>query len=160
MALKGIKVVEMLGLAPGPLCGTILADFGASVTVVQKILQSPFDVMSNGKRMLSVDLKSKEGVYIIRKLCSSSDILLDTFRPGEEWCQVFDNADACVTPVVEMDKVDEHELHASRKTFYRDCENGIVPEPAPRLSATPGVSTGRQPMPQFGQHTVEILKEL
>ncbi|KAI8435732.1 hypothetical protein MSG28_003974 [Choristoneura fumiferana] len=82
MALKGIKVVEMLGLAPGPLCGTILADFGASVTVVQKILQSPFDVMSNGKRMLSVDLKSKEGVYIIRKLCSSSDILLDTFRPG------------------------------------------------------------------------------
>ncbi|KAI8428076.1 hypothetical protein MSG28_002359 [Choristoneura fumiferana] len=64
MALKGIKVVEMLGLAPGPLCGTILADFGASVTVVQKILQSPFDVMSNGKKMLSVDLKSKEGVYI------------------------------------------------------------------------------------------------
>lgn len=37
MALKGVKVVEMLGLAPGPLCGTILADFGASVTVVQKV---------------------------------------------------------------------------------------------------------------------------
>lgn len=37
MALKGVRVVEMIGLAPGPLCGTILADFGASVTVVQKV---------------------------------------------------------------------------------------------------------------------------
>lgn len=37
MALKGVKIVETLGLAPGPFCGTILADFGASVTVVQKV---------------------------------------------------------------------------------------------------------------------------
>lgn len=37
MALKGVKVVEMMGLAPGPLCGSLLADFGANVTVVQKV---------------------------------------------------------------------------------------------------------------------------
>lgn len=37
MALRGIKVIEMMGLAPGPLCGTILADFGANVTVIQKV---------------------------------------------------------------------------------------------------------------------------
>lgn len=37
MALKGVKVLEIMGLAPGPLCGTILADFGASVTVIQKV---------------------------------------------------------------------------------------------------------------------------
>lgn len=37
MALKGIKVIEFMGLAPGPLCGTILADFGASVTVIQRV---------------------------------------------------------------------------------------------------------------------------
>lgn len=40
MALRGIKVVEMMGLAPGPFCGTILADFGATVTVVQKVSKS------------------------------------------------------------------------------------------------------------------------
>lgn len=40
MALKGVKVIEMMGLAPGPLCGTILADFGASVTVIQKVSES------------------------------------------------------------------------------------------------------------------------
>lgn len=38
MALKGIKVIEMLGLAPGPFCGMILAEFGASVTIVDKVV--------------------------------------------------------------------------------------------------------------------------
>jgi hypothetical protein len=31
MALRGVKVVELAGLAPGPVCGMILADFGAKV---------------------------------------------------------------------------------------------------------------------------------
>ena len=37
MALKGLKVVEMAGLAPAPFCGMILADFGADVTRVDKV---------------------------------------------------------------------------------------------------------------------------
>lgn len=37
MALKGIKVLELAGLAPGPFCGMILADFGASVIRVDKV---------------------------------------------------------------------------------------------------------------------------
>ena len=37
MALKGIKVIEMAGLAPGPFCGMILADFGASVIRVDRV---------------------------------------------------------------------------------------------------------------------------
>lgn len=39
MALKGIKVLELAGLAPGPYCGMILADFGASVIRVDKVTQ-------------------------------------------------------------------------------------------------------------------------
>ena len=31
MALKGVKVLELAGLAPAPVCGMILADFGAQV---------------------------------------------------------------------------------------------------------------------------------
>jgi alpha-methylacyl-CoA racemase len=37
MALRGIKVVEMAGLAPVPMCGMILADFGAQVTKIDKV---------------------------------------------------------------------------------------------------------------------------
>lgn len=37
MALKGLKIVEMLGLAPGPFCGMLFADFGASVTIIDKV---------------------------------------------------------------------------------------------------------------------------
>lgn len=37
MALAGIRVVEMAGLAPAPFCGMILADFGAQVTRVERV---------------------------------------------------------------------------------------------------------------------------
>jgi len=37
MPLKGIKVLEFVGLAPGPLCGKILRDFGATVTRIDKV---------------------------------------------------------------------------------------------------------------------------
>lgn len=37
MALKGIKVLELAGLAPGPFCGMILADFGASIIRIDKV---------------------------------------------------------------------------------------------------------------------------
>lgn len=38
MALKGLKVIELSGLAPAPFCGMVLADFGASVIRVDKVL--------------------------------------------------------------------------------------------------------------------------
>ena len=37
MALKGLRVIEMAGLAPSPVCGMILSDFGALVTRVDKV---------------------------------------------------------------------------------------------------------------------------
>lgn len=40
VALNGVKVLELAGLAPGPLCGMILADFGASVVRVDKVVNN------------------------------------------------------------------------------------------------------------------------
>jgi len=37
MALKGLKVIEMAGLAPAPFCGMIFADFGAGVVRVDRV---------------------------------------------------------------------------------------------------------------------------
>lgn len=38
MPLKGIKVAEFVGLAPGPFCGKLLTDFGALVTRIDKVI--------------------------------------------------------------------------------------------------------------------------
>ena len=37
MALNGIKVIEFVGLAPGPFCGKVLQDFGAQVIRIDKV---------------------------------------------------------------------------------------------------------------------------
>ena len=37
MALKGVKVLELVGLAPVPFCGQILRDFGAQVIRVDNL---------------------------------------------------------------------------------------------------------------------------
>lgn len=81
-------------------------------------------------------------------------------KTQEEWCEIFKNLDACVTPVLDIDSVDSHDYHKAKKTFYRDDHQTILPEPSPILSRTPGVSVGREPQPLPGQHTVQILKEL
>lgn len=77
-----------------------------------------------------------------------------------EWCQIFENLDACVTPVLDIDNIDEHEYHKAKKSFYRDSNNIILPEPSPVLSRTPGKSIGKEPQIRKGQHTIHVLKDL
>ncbi|KAI4488901.1 hypothetical protein M0804_004399 [Polistes exclamans] len=84
MPLKGIKVIEMAGLAPGPFCGMLLAEFGASVIRVDKVgneLTIP-DLVAHGKRSIALNLKTKEGVEIFKKMSRYSDIIIDPFRRG------------------------------------------------------------------------------
>ncbi len=88
--LDGIKVIEMAGLAPSPYCGMLLADFGADVTVVDRLSKgapeipnimerNPFD---RGKRSIRVNLKSQQGTEIVRNMIRTADILLEPYRPG------------------------------------------------------------------------------
>ncbi|XP_055589385.1 alpha-methylacyl-CoA racemase [Uranotaenia lowii] len=82
MALKGIKVLEFVGLAPGPFCGMLLTDFGATVTRIDKNPTNSIDVLQGGKRTLSLDLKKPKAVEIVRSLCRTTDVLIEPFRPG------------------------------------------------------------------------------
>ncbi|KAH8392184.1 hypothetical protein KR215_002606 [Drosophila sulfurigaster] len=82
MPLKGIKVLEFVGLAPGPLCGKILADFGATVTRIDKMLENPLDVLHHGKSTLAINLKKPEGQGLVRQLASKYDVIVEPFRPG------------------------------------------------------------------------------
>ena len=88
--LSGIRVIEMAGLAPSPYCGMILSDFGADVVVVDRLskggpeipnvmAKNPFD---RGKRSLRVNLKTGEGIDIIKNMIRNSDALIEPYRPG------------------------------------------------------------------------------
>lgn len=81
-------------------------------------------------------------------------------KTQEEWRQIFEKLDACVTPVLDFDSIDKYEYYESTNTFKRDSNNRIVPGPAPRLSNTPGESVGHKPTPVPGQDTIPILQEL
>ncbi|KAM7148486.1 alpha-methylacyl-CoA racemase [Molossus nigricans] len=83
MALRGISVVELAGLAPGPLCGMILADFGARVVRVDRPgALGDVSHLSRGKRSLAVDLKTPQGAAVVRRLCARADVVLEPFRQG------------------------------------------------------------------------------
>ncbi|XP_008421995.1 alpha-methylacyl-CoA racemase [Poecilia reticulata] len=83
MALLGVKVIELAGLAPAPFCGMILADFGAKVIRVDRTkVFSTLDTQARGKRSISLNLKMPEGVALLRRLCVQSDVVLEPYRKG------------------------------------------------------------------------------
>jgi len=61
--------------------------------------------------------------------------------------------------VLELDEVDQHPHNASRNSFIRK-DNTVLPVPAPKLSATPGVSSSTKPIAVCGQNTREILESM
>ncbi|XP_067840321.1 alpha-methylacyl-CoA racemase isoform X2 [Heptranchias perlo] len=82
MALAGIRVIELAGLAPGPLCGMILADFGAKVVRIDRTRTATNDVLGRGKRSVALNLKKPEGAEVLKQLCNQSDVLIEPFRKG------------------------------------------------------------------------------
>nr|XP_040054135.1 alpha-methylacyl-CoA racemase [Gasterosteus aculeatus aculeatus] len=83
MALAGVRVIELAGLAPAPFCGMILADFGAKVIRVDRTkVGMSLDTQGRGKRSVAINLKTSEGVTLLRKLCVQSDVVLEPYRKG------------------------------------------------------------------------------
>lgn len=97
-ALAGLKVLDFTGLLPGPFGTRVLADMGAMVLRVEAPtrpdmvrIMPPFD--SNGlsachaslnrnKSGIAIDLKTAEGIEIVRSLVKEYDIVVEQFRPG------------------------------------------------------------------------------
>jgi len=88
--LTGIKVLEFEAIGPGPFCGMMLSDMGADVLLVERP-QDPglgvprarwTDVMSRGRRSVTLDLKSPQGVEAALQLADRADALIEGFRPG------------------------------------------------------------------------------
>lgn len=97
--LDGVLIADFTQLAQGPFATMILGDMGAEIV---KIEPPGGDWMRNfalsgiyaggetvsylsfnrNKRSIGIDLKSKEGLELVRKLCDTADVVIENFRPG------------------------------------------------------------------------------
>ncbi len=88
--LAGLRVIELVGLGPGPFAGMLLADMGAKVLRVDRPGEArtteesgpATNAMNRGKRSVSIDLKHPDGVETLLRLAESADALFEVFRPG------------------------------------------------------------------------------
>ncbi|MBM1143035.1 CoA transferase [Alcanivorax sp. ZXX171] len=85
--LTGKRVIEMVGLGPGPFCGMMLADMGAEVVRIDRPGAGKdgawkYDILSRNRTTVCIDLKKPEGVEAVLKLVENADALIEGFRPG------------------------------------------------------------------------------
>jgi alpha-methylacyl-CoA racemase len=88
--LAGIRVVELLGLGPGPFCGMLLADLGAEVLRVDRAdaaraidtSRPATNAMYRSKAALGLDLKEPAGVDAFLRITDAADAVFEVFRPG------------------------------------------------------------------------------
>ena len=97
-ALSGLRVLDLSRVLSGPLATMTLADLGADVIKVEqpgtgddtRQWGPPFQggeaayflSVNRNKRSLAVDLKSADGLAIVRDIAAEVDIVVENFRPG------------------------------------------------------------------------------
>ena len=88
--LSPYSVLDLTRARSGPTCVRQLADLGASVIQVAAregedgdFSRRGFDAQNlhRNKRSITLNLKSPEGIAILKKLAAKSDILVENFRP-------------------------------------------------------------------------------
>jgi crotonobetainyl-CoA:carnitine CoA-transferase CaiB-like acyl-CoA transferase len=97
LALDGIRVLDLSRVIAGPWCGALLGDFGADVIKVEDTdagdesrtwppkkdgETAAYLLFNRNKRGMTLDLKSPEGVEVIKALVKKSDVLVENFRTG------------------------------------------------------------------------------
>lgn len=90
--LKGLRVIEMVGLGAAPFCAMMLADMGAEVIRIDRkrkpsvavfaMLDTRFDVLARGRRSIAIDLKNPGGAAAVLGLVAAADALIEGYRPG------------------------------------------------------------------------------
>ncbi|MGE4238917.1 CaiB/BaiF CoA transferase family protein [Ramlibacter sp.] len=92
--LDGIRVLEIGAYISAPYAGSLLAALGADVVKVEPPegdafrrgmgIGSDYFVQYNaGKRSIAIDLKSKEGVALVKDMLPKFDVLIENMRPGK-----------------------------------------------------------------------------
>ena len=89
--LAGFRVVDLTNGLAGTSCTKFLSSYGADVIKIENpdggdmtrnLVPWVFETFNGGKRSLTVDLREKSGQDIVRRLATSSDVLVQSMRPG------------------------------------------------------------------------------
>ena len=96
--LDGVRVLDLTRVLAGPYCTMFLGDLGAEVVKVEQPgvgddtrgwgppfaggESAYFLCVNRNKKSVTVDLKSKDGVTLLRRLAKRADVLIENFRPG------------------------------------------------------------------------------
>ena len=86
--LRGIKIVEIVGIGPAPHCCMILSDMGAEIIRIDRPSGNKVGgtdeaaILNRGRKSIALDLKTPEGVNTARRLIRQADGLVEGFRPG------------------------------------------------------------------------------
>ena len=95
--LDGITVLDLTRILAGPFCTMTLGDLGAEVIKIEhprggdpargngpfiEGYSSYFLSVNRGKRSVTLDLHTSQGVDLLRRLAEKADVLVENFRPG------------------------------------------------------------------------------
>lgn len=81
--LSGLKVIEFVGIGPGPHATMLLADLGAEVVRIERNGASTLNpVVERARHRVAVDVKSVEGKEFCLNAAINADVLIEGFRPG------------------------------------------------------------------------------
>ena len=95
--LAGIRVLEIGTLIAAPFAARMMAEFGADVVKVESPVGGDplrkwrkmhegtslwWYLQSRNKKSIAVDMKTPEGLAIVRDLAANADVVIENFRPG------------------------------------------------------------------------------
>ena len=96
--LAGVTVLDFSQVVSGPICARLLSDLGADVVKLEPFegdiirhlepkvgadgMSVYFTWANAGKRSITVNLRDGRGAELARQLATSSDVVLENFRPG------------------------------------------------------------------------------
>lgn len=96
--LKGLKILDFSALLPGVFTTMMFADYGADVIHIESSrrvdlmrIMPPYDEdkesyvhqhLNRSKRSICLNLKTEEGIEIVKSIIQEYDIVIEGFRPG------------------------------------------------------------------------------
>ncbi len=98
---RGVTIVDLTRLLPGPFATMLFADLGARVIKIEApkggdyARWTPpvvemcdggygafFESLNRGKESVGLDLKSEAGLDLFRRIVANADVVIESFRPG------------------------------------------------------------------------------